>query len=347
MPQNKPTNHRIVLTSRPLGAPTTANFRLESQPVPEPRHGQVLLRTIWLSLDPYMRGRMSDAPSYVPPVPLNEVMCAGTIAIVEHSNHQDYAAGDWVVSQNGWQDFSLSDGNDLFKLSGPVLQHPSWALGMLGMTGFTAYMGLLDIGNPQPGETVVVAAATGAVGSIVGQIAKLKGCHVVGIAGGAEKCRYAKEVLGFDHCLDHRTPGLADALKRYCCDGIDVYFENVGGKVFHAVLPLMNSKGRIPVCGLIADYNRSETPAGPDHLPQFQSTILRKRLRVEGFIITQDYGHRFGEFFSQMSQWVEENRFVFREDIIDGLTNAPQTFIGMLEGKNFGKVLIRVADDKP
>ncbi|MCU5774241.1 NADP-dependent oxidoreductase [Erwiniaceae bacterium BAC15a-03b] len=347
MSQQKDTNRRVVLASRPHGAPVEANFRTEHQHIPQPAEGEVLLRTIWLSLDPYMRGRMSDAPSYVPPIGINEVMGAGTVAIVEQSNHSDYAPGDWVVSQNGWQDYALSRGNGLFKLTGPVLKHPSWALGMLGMTGFTACMGLLDIGQPQAGETVVVAAATGAVGSIVGQIAKLKGCHVVGIAGGAEKCRYAEEVLGFDACLDHQNDDLAEKLKRYCPDGIDVYFENVGGKVFNAVLPLMNSKGRIPLCGLVADYNATEAAPGPDRLPQFQDTILRKRLRVQGFIVTQDYGHRFEEFFRQMSQWVAEDRFVFREDVIDGLDNAPETFIGMLEGRNFGKVLVRVAADKP
>ncbi|WP_168409535.1 NADP-dependent oxidoreductase [Erwinia amylovora] len=347
MPQDKQTNRRLLLASRPHGAPTTANFRLESQPVPVPGAGQVLLRTVWLSLDPYMRGRMSDAPSYVPPVALNEVMCGGTVAVVERSEHSDYRVGDWVVSGSGWQDFALSDGRDLIKLSGPVLEHPSWALGMLGMPGFTAYMGLLDIGNPQPGETVVVAAATGAVGSLVGQIARLKGCHVVGIAGGAEKCRYAEHVLGFERCLDHRDDNLAEQLSRHCADGIDVYFESVGGKVFNSVLPLMNTKGRIPVCGLIADYNSTGIADGPDRLPLLQSAILRKRLRIEGFIINQDYGKRFDEFFQQMSRWVAEDRLVFREDIIDGLDNAPEAFFGMLEGKNFGKVVVRVAQDKP
>lgn len=347
MSQLNDTNRRIVLASRPHGAPTEDNFRIEHQHVPQPAEGEVLLRTVWLSLDPYMRGRMSDAPSYVPPVALNDVMGAGTVAIVEQSKHADYAEGDWVVSQSGWQDFALSDGSGLFKLSGPVLKHPSWALGMLGMTGFTAYMGLLDIGQPQAGETVVVAAATGAVGSIVGQIAKLKGCHVVGIAGGSEKCRYAEEVLGFDHCVDHHHDSMGEKLKGYCPDGIDVYFENVGGKVFDAVLPLMNSKGRIPMCGLIADYNATGPSTGPDRLAAFQGAILRKRLRVQGFIITQDYPQRFEEFFRQMSQWVAEDRFVFREDVVDGLDNAPETFIGMLEGKNFGKVVVRVAKDTP
>ncbi|KQN56977.1 MULTISPECIES: NADP-dependent oxidoreductase [unclassified Erwinia] len=347
MPQDRQTNRRIVLASRPHGAPTAADFREEAQHLPTPGQGQLLLRTVWLSLDPYMRGRMSDAPSYVPPLAINETICGGTVSIVEQSQHADFKPGDWVLSYSGWQDFALSDGSGLVKLSGPVLQHPSWALGMLGMPGFTAYMGLLDIGNPQPGETVVVAAATGAVGSLVGQIAKIKGCHVVGIAGGAAKCRYAEDVLGFDRCLDHRDPNFAQQLSRHCSEGIDVYFESVGGAVFNAVLPLMNTRGRIPVCGLIADYNRTAPSAGPDQLPLLQSAILRKRLRVQGFIITQDYGHRFDEFFRQMSQWVAQGRLQFREDIVDGLDNAPEAFIGMLEGKNFGKVVIRVAGDKP
>ncbi|AUX92838.1 NADP-dependent oxidoreductase [Mixta gaviniae] len=347
MPQQKERNRRVILASRPHGAPTEANFRIDTQPVPTPGEGQLLLRTVYLSLDPYMRGRMSDAPSYVEPFAVDDVLGGGTVAIVEQSQHADYQPGDWVVSQSGWQDYALSDGKGLVKLQGPVLDHPSWGLSLLGMTGFTAYMGLLDIGNPQPGETVVVAAATGAVGSVVGQIAKLKGCKVVGIAGGAEKCRYATETLGFDHCVDHRQADLADQLKQRCPDGIDVYFENVGGNVFNAVLPLMNTKGRIPVCGLIADYNSTDLPEGRDHLPLLQSAILRKRLRVQGFIINQDYGDRFDEFFRQMSQWVAEDRLVFREHIVDDLENAPEAFTGMLEGKNFGKLVVRVAADQP
>ena len=347
MSQQKEHNRRVILASRPHGAPTAANFRLDTQPVPTPGDGEMLLRTVYLSLDPYMRGRMSDAPSYVAPFAVDEVLGGGTVARVEQSRHPDYAAGDWVVSQSGWQDYALSDGSGVLKLQGPVLEHPSWGLSLLGMTGFTAYMGLLDIGNPQPGETVVVAAATGAVGSVVGQIAKLKGCHVVGIAGGEEKCRYARETLGFDHCVDHRRDDLAEQLKQHCPDGIDVYFENVGGKVFNAVLPLMNSKGRIPLCGLIASYNSTDLPQGQDHLPLFQGAILRKRLRVQGFIINQDYGDRYEEFFQQMSQWIAEDRLVFREHIVDDLTQAPEAFIGMLEGKNFGKLVIRVAADQP
>lgn len=347
MPQQKEKNRQIILASRPLGAPTKENFRFAEQPVPEPGDGELLLRTIYLSLDPYMRGRMSDAASYVAPFKVDETLGGGTVAVVETSHHPDYAKGDWVVSFNGWQDYALSDGSELYKLEGPVLDHPSWAVGLLGMPGFTAYMGLLDIGNPQPGETVVVAAATGAVGSVVGQIAKLKGCRVVGIAGGAEKCRYAEQTLGFDSCIDHHQSDMAEQLKQHCPDGIDVYFESVGGKVFQAVLPLMNTKGRIPVCGLIADYNSSNLPAGPDHLPLFQGAILRKRLHVQGFIITQDYGDRFDEFFQQMSKWVADKHIVFKEHIVDDLEKAPDAFIGMLEGQNFGKLVVRVASDKP
>lgn len=347
MSQSTESNRRIVLASRPHGAPTEENFRQDRQAVPQPRDGELLLRTVWLSLDPYMRGRMSDAASYVAPYALGEPLGAGTVAVVKQSNHADYAEGDWVVSQNGWQDYAISDGSGLYKLNGPVLEHPSWAVGMLGMTGFTAYMGLLDIGKPQPGETVVVAAATGAVGSMVGQIAKIKGCRVIGIAGGEEKCRYATETLGFDICLDHRDKNLAATLKEHCPQGIDVYFESVGGKVFDAVLPLMNTQGRIPVCGLIADYNSTDLPDGPNHLPLLQSAILRKRLRVQGFIISQDYADRFDEFFQQMSRWVAEERLIFREDIVDGLENAVPAFIGLLAGKNFGKLVIRVADDQP
>ncbi|SFM87694.1 hypothetical protein SAMN05216516_10196 [Izhakiella capsodis] len=347
MAQLRDTHRRIVLASRPQGAPVETNFRLEVQHPPQPAEGEILLRTVWLSLDPYMRGRMSDAPSYVPPIAIDAVMGASTIARVEKSRHAGFKEGEWVVSQNGWQDFALSDGRSLQRLPDAACKHPSWALSLLGMTGFTAYMGLLDIGQPQAGETVVVAAATGAVGSVVGQIARLKGCHVIGIAGGAEKCHFAEQTLGFDRCLDHRDPALAEQLRRYCPDGIDVYFENVGGKVFDAVLPLMNPRGRIPLCGLIADYNAITPSTLPDRLPSLQGALLRKRLRVQGFIINQDYPHRFDEFIHQMAQWVTEKRIIMREDIYDGLDNAPKIFIDMLEGRNFGKVVVRVAPDQP
>ncbi|MBI6132023.1 zinc-binding dehydrogenase [Serratia marcescens] len=336
-------NRRFLLASRPHGEPTAANFRLDTVPVSQPGAGQLLLRTVYLSLDPYMRGRMSDAPSYAPPVEIGQVMVGGTVSRVEASHHPDFSVGDWVLGYDGWQDYALSDGNGLRNL-GPHLSHPSRLLGVLGMPGFTAYMGLLDIGQPQAGETLVVAAASGAVGSVVGQIGKLKGCRVVGVAGGAEKCRYVVEELGFDACIDHRAPDFADQLAAACPQGIDIYYENVGGAVFDAVLPLLNAKARIPVCGIIAHYNATGLPAGPDRLPLLEGLILRKRIRMQGFIIFDDYGSRFDEFLQQMSSWVEQGKIKFREDIVDGLEQAPQAFIGLLQGKNFGKLVIRVAE---
>jgi hypothetical protein len=344
MTQTTTQNRRLVLASRPQGAPVAENFRLEEQPVAEPADGQVLLRTVWLSLDPYMRGRMSDAPSYSPPVEIGAVMVGGTVSQVVKSRHPEYHEGEWVLSYSGWQEYDLSDGKGLVKL-GNDLEHPSWALGILGMPGFTAYMGLLDIGQPKEGETLVVAAATGPVGATVGQIGKIKGCRVVGVAGGAEKCRYAEDVLGFDRCLDHHADDFAEQLSRACPNGIDVYYENVGGKVFDAVLPLLNTSARVPVCGLVSGYNATGLPDGPDRLPLLMGTLLKKRIRMQGFIIAQDYGHRIGEFQEEMGRWLKEGKIHYREQITDGLENAPQALIGLLEGKNFGKVVIRVAKD--
>jgi NADPH-dependent curcumin reductase CurA len=344
MTQDTKRNRRIVLQQRPHGAPDDHTFRLLEEPVPQPQEGQVLLRTLFLSLDPYMRGRISDAPSYAAPVEIGDVMVGGTVSRVEASRHPDFPVGQLVLGYSGWQDYALSDGAGLNKLDGDVGKS-SRALGVLGMPGFTAYMGLLDIGQPKPGETVVVAAASGAVGSLVGQIARIKGARAVGIAGGADKCRYVVEELGFDACIDHRAPDFAQQLAAACPDGIDVYFENVGGAVFDAVLPLLNTKARIPVCGLIADYNATALPPGPDRLGLLARTILTKRIRMQGFIIFDDYGHRYGEFFAQMSTWLKEGKIKFREDIVDGLENAPQAFRGLLEGKNFGKLVVRVAQD--
>ncbi|AMO94603.1 zinc-binding dehydrogenase family protein [Collimonas fungivorans] len=343
MPQNKTVNRRILLASRPQGAPTPDNFKLDQGPVPKPAAGQLLLRTVYLSLDPYMRGRMSDAPSYAAHVEIGEVMVGGTVSRVEASEHADYKAGDLVLSYSGWQDYALSDGKGLTKLDAKLAK-PSYALGVLGMPGFTAYMGLLDIGQPQAGETVVVAAATGAVGSVVGQIAKIKGCRVIGIAGGADKCKYAVEELGFDACIDHRAADFPQQLATACDKGIDVYFENVGGAVFNAVLPLLNLHARVPVCGLIANYNAAGKPEGPDHLPGLMGKLLVRRIKMQGFIIF-DYYHRYPEFFKDMSGWLAAGKIKFREDIVDGLENAPQAFIGLLEGKNFGKLVIRAGDE--
>ena len=343
MSSTEPVNRRIVLAAHPRGLPTPADFRLEHAAVPEPGEGQVLLRTLWLSLDPYMRNLMGEiGPGYAPPVPLGAPMVGGTVNRVVASNHPRFRAGELVLGNAGWQDYALSDGADLMPIDG--IEPPSLALGGLGMPGFTAHVGLLDIGQPKPGETVVVAAASGAVGAVVGQIARLKGARVVGIAGGADKCEYVVEALGFDACLDRREADLAGRLAAACPDGIDVYFENVGGEVFEAVLPLLNVGARVPVCGIIAHYNQSEPPPGPDRLPQLQAAVLQKRIRMQGFIILDHYGERFEVFRREMGQWLKTGQVNLREDRVDGLENAPAAFIGMLEGRNFGKLVVQVAD---
>lgn len=334
------TNRRIVLASRPVGAPVDHNFRLESVDKPIPAQGEMLLRSVYLSLDPYMRGRMSDAKSYADPVAIDEVMVGGTVCQVEVSNHPDYEVGEWVLAFTGWQDYGISDGEGLIKM-GKAPTHPSYALGVMGMPGFTAYMGLLDIGQPKQGDTLVVAAATGAVGSMVGQIAKLKGCRVIGVAGGEEKCRYAKEQLGFDECIDHKADDFAEQLAKACDQGIDIYYENVGGKVFDAVMPLLNTGARIPLCGLISQYNATELPAGPDRMSMLMAQLLIKRIKMQGFIIFDDYAHRYGEFAAEMGQWLAEGKIHYREHLVEGLENAPQAFIGLLEGKNFGKLVVQ------
>ena len=333
-------NRRIVLASRPVGEPAAANFRLETTSIPVPAEGQVLLRALYLSLDPYMRGRMSDAKSYAAPVAIDSVMVGATVCRVEASRHTGFAEGELVTAYTGWQDYAVSDGTGLTKLGG--MAQPSLALGVLGMPGFTAYMGLLDIGQPKAGETVVVAAASGAVGSVVGQIAKLQGCRVVGIAGGAEKCRYVVEVLGFDACIDHRALDLPAQLAAACPAGIDVYFENVGGAVFDAVLPLLNTGARVPLCGLISQYNAVELPDGKDRLPYLMGQLLVRRIKMQGFIIFDDYGHRYPEFFEAMSAWLADGKIKFREDIVTGLEAAPEAFIGLLKGKNFGKLVVQL-----
>ena len=336
-------NRQILLASRPKGEPRPENFRMVETAIPEPGEGQMLLRTIYLSLDPYMRGRMSDAPSYAPPTEVGGVMEGQAVCEVVKSNAPNFASGDLVMAGAGWQEYSIFDGRSLRKID-PKLAPPSYALGVLGMPGLTAYGGLLNIGAPQAGETLVVAAASGAVGSVVGQIGKIKGCRVVGIAGGEAKCRYVKEELGFDECLDHRRPTLAEDLRAACPKGVDIYFENVGGAVFDAVLPLFNNFARIPVCGIIAHYNATELPAGPDRTPLLLRHILVKRLTFRGFIVV-DYFSQFGDFLRDVGGWLREGRIKYREDVTDGLENAPRELIGLLKGENFGKKIIRVSAD--
>ncbi|CAH6800998.1 NADPH-dependent curcumin/dihydrocurcumin reductase [Vibrio chagasii] len=338
-------NRRIVLASRPVGAPTQDNFRLETVAAPKINDGEMLLRSVYLSLDPYMRGRMSDAKSYADPVAIDEVMVGATVCQVEASNNSNYEVGEWVLAYTGWQDYGVSNGEGLIKL-GKAPTHPSYALGIMGMPGFTAYMGLLDIGQPKEGDTLVVAAATGPVGATVGQIGKLKGCRVIGVAGGQEKCQYAKEVLGFDECIDHKADDFAEQLAKACDNGIDVYFENVGGKVFDAVMPLLNTGARIPVCGLISQYNATSLPEGPDRMSSLMGTLLVKRIKMQGFIIFDDYAHRYNEFATQMTEWLSQGKMHYREHLIEGLDEAPQAFMGLLEGQNFGKLVIKTNEPK-
>jgi NADPH-dependent curcumin reductase len=339
MPQGK----RIALASRPIGEPKPSDFRVEEYTVPAPGEGEVLLRTIWLSLDPYMRGRMSDAASYAAPVQIGEVMEGGTVSEVIASNNAAFKKGDIVLSRAGWQTHALSDGRGLSKID-PQLAPISTAVGVLGMPGMTAYTGLLEIGKPQPGETVVVAAGSGAVGSAVGQIAKIMGARAIGIAGGKEKCDYVKNELGFDNCLDHRDPDLGARLKDVCPNGIDVYFENVGGAVFDAVFPLLNNFARVPVCGLIAHYNDAEAKP-PKWAPRLMFAILTKRLTFRGFIVS-DFAARHADFLREMSQWVREGKVKYKEFVTEGLDRAPGAFIGLLKGANFGKQLVRVGPDR-
>lgn len=344
MPQDTSTNRRIVLAARPQGRPAAQDFRLDHAPIPAPAEGEVLLRTLYLSLDPYMRNLMDEAGTeYAPGLELGQPMMGGTVSRVVDSRHPGFRPGELVLASAGWQDYAVAAGDTLTALG--ELAQPSLALGGLGMTGFTAYVGLLDIGQPQPGETVVVAAATGAVGAVVGQIARLKGARVVGIAGGADKCRYAVEELGFDACLDHRAPDLAGRLAAACPDGIDVYFENVGGAVLDAVLPRLNHHARVPVCGLIAHYNDDAAPAGPDRRPRLLASVLQKRIRMQGFVILDHYAERFAAFRADMQAWLDAGRITLREDRVEGLEHAPAAFIGLLEGRNFGKLVVRVAPD--
>ena len=335
-------NRQIIFASRPEGEPKPENFQLREAPMPEAGAGQVLLKTKYLSLDPYMRGRMADGPSYAQGFSLGDPLGGGTVSEVVASNNPNFSVGDFVSAFGGWQEYSISGGNELQKLD-PKAAPISTAVGVLGMPGLTAYTGLQNIGQPKEGETLVVAAAAGPVGATVGQIGKIKGCRVVGIAGGEKKTRYLVEELGFDAAVDHRSPNLKADLKAACPNGIDIYFENVGGEVWDAVLPLFNPFARIPVCGLIANYNMTSLPEGPDRTAALMRNVLVKRLRIQGFIVS-DFAKQAPEFQRDMSAWIREGKVKYKEDIVDGLENAPQAFIGLLKGANFGKLVIKVSD---
>ena len=332
---------QIVLAARPQGRPKLSDFRLEETVIPTPGAGQVLLRVQYLSLDPYMRGRMDDRKSYATPVPLGGVMQGESVAKVIVSKHPGYSEGDIVLAQTGWRTHALSDRADLRKLD-PAVAPVTTGLGVLGMPGFTAYGGLRVIGKPKPGETVVVAAASGPVGSLVGQLAKIAGARAVGIAGGTEKCAYVKDELRFDAAIDHRDSDFAAKLAAACPDGSDVYFVNVGGAIWQAVLPLLNKFARVPVSGLIAQYNGVGKGDGTDRLPATMRQILSKSLTVRGFINNEFAAGHYPTFLREVGAGIADGRIRYREDFVDGLENAPEAFIGMLEGRNFGKLIVRV-----
>jgi len=364
-------NQQIILARRPAGAPVADDFKLVTTPVPELQEGEVLLRTEYFTLDPYMRGRMSESKSYVPPFELNAVLEGQGVCIVEESKSPDLNVGERVLAQTGWEKYAIGKGkglesNDPFNpetlIKIPNGVKPSYFLGALGMTGFTAYHGLMAIGQPKAGETVVVSAATGAVGSIVGQLAKLKGCRVVGIAGSAKKCQYAIQELGFDACVDHNSKTFVGDLKLACPDGIDIYYESVGGPVFWAVHPLLNNFARVPICGVISWYNDLMTLLQPgfnfrllwakaiaffrvffriDKSSLILANFISKRLIFQGFIISDHYDH-YSEFVKEVLPLIESGKIKVKEDIVQGIENAPEAFIGLLKGKNFGKLLIEV-----
>ncbi len=336
-------NKRIILAQRPEGMPDENHLKLESAPMPQPADGEVLLRTIYLSLDPYMRSRMSAAKSYAQSVEIGQVMEGGTVCEVMESKHPDWKPGDLVLAHVGWQAYAAVNPKGLRRLD-PNDAPISTAVGILGMPGFTAFVGMVEHGRPKEGETIVVSAASGAVGQMVGQLSKHWGLRVVGVAGAQEKCDFVVNELGFDACVSHHSDTLQDDLAAACPDGVDIYWENVGGKVLEAVIPLFNEFSRMPVCGVISQYNATGAPQGVDHLPGFMRAILTKRLSVRGFI-QFDHANRFKEFMTDIAPLVKSGKIKYREDIAQGLENAVSAFQGLLTGKNFGKQLVQVGED--
>jgi NADPH-dependent curcumin reductase CurA len=328
-------NKRVVLASRPAGWVTEKNFRIETVPVAKPKDGEVLVKIQWLSLDPYMRGRMNDTKSYAAKQEIDAVMVGGTAGEVVESKNPKFKVGDKVSGMFGWQQYGLSDGTGLNKIDASRAPMSAF-LGVLGMPGVTAWVGLLDLCQPKAGETVVVSAASGAVGSVVGQIAKLKGCRAVGIAGGKAKCDYVVKELGFDACVDYKAGRLNEDLRAAAPKGIDCYFENVGGEILDAVLKQMNAFSRIAVCGLISQYNATEAYG----VKAFQS-ILTNRIKVQGFIVS-DRMELWAKALPELIGWVASGKIKYRETVANGLENAPKAFIGLLKGENFGKQLVKL-----
>lgn len=333
-------NEEIRLASRPVGMPTSENFAFVDIDLPVLSDGQVLLQTQYISVDPYMRGRMNDVRSYVPPFELDKAMQGDVIARVVESRHSQYEAGDIVASYLPWRRYTVSDGHGLRKLDaaqGPVTA----ALSVLGITGLTAYFGLFDIGRPKPGETVVVSGAAGAVGSVVGQMAKLCGCRVIGIAGSDEKTAYLTDELGFNAAVNYRTQNVGTALKELCPEGVDVYFDNVGGEVTDAVLMRINDGARIAMCGQIAMYNATKAEMGPRLLSQ----LVVHRALIKGFIVS-DYAPRFGEAIKRLAGWVTSGEIKYRETVVQGFERVPEAFLGLFRGDNIGKQLVKVVQSE-
>jgi len=334
-------SRQIIFAKRPQGMPTQENFQLADTKLPAIQSGQLLLKTLYLSVDPYMRGRMNDVKSYIPPFQVGEVLSGGVVAQVIASNHDKFRPGDYVVGTLPWQDYAISDGTGLHIVD-PSFAPVSTALGVLGMPGLTAYFGLMDIGQPQAGETVVVSGAAGAVGMIVGQIAKIKGCRVVGIAGSEEKNSYLRDELGFDTALNYKTePNLRKALRDVCPNGVDVYFDNVGGDITDAVMMNLRSKARIALCGQISLYNLEKADVGPRILSQ----LLINSALMKGFIVS-DYADRTREGITQLASWLSEGKLKYREHIVAGLENTPDAFLGLFRGENLGKQLVQVAQSE-
>ena len=331
-------NLRVLLKSRPVGFPTEEDFQIVESSIPEPEEGEILVKVEWLSLDPYMRGRMNDAKSYASPVEIGEVMVGGAAGTVVNSRSPAFSVGDIVEGRLGWQSYALSDGSGVRKVDeslGPL----QTSIGILGMPGLTAYFGFLDVCEPNPGETVVVSAASGAVGQIVGQIAKIMGCKVIGTAGSDSKVQYIVDELGFDSGINYKTQNVGETLDEECPEGIDVYFDNVGGLVTDAVMDRLNVRARIAVCGQISQYNLKE----PDLAPRNFGILTRSQAKMEGFLVFA-YENRYDEGLNMMAKWIKEGKLRYREDVVEGLKNAPRTFIGMLNGENFGKTLIKVSN---
>jgi len=332
-------NRQILLAARPQGFPKDSDFKLVQTPVPQPGPGQYVARTLWVSVDPYQRGRMNDAKSYAPPVPLNGVMEGGTVSRVVASNNPKFKVGDIVEGRLGWQDYGVTDGKGT-RVIDPGLAPISTALSVLGMPGLTAYFGLLDIAFPKAGETVVISGAAGAVGSLVGQIAKIVGCRAIGIAGEDDKCDWVVKELGFDACFNYKTTqNYVEKLRELCPKGVDVYFDNVGGPITDAVFNVMNPRSRMSVCGQISQYNNEKPEMGPRTL--FHT--VSKQMRIEGFLVFQ-FADRYKEGLTKMAEWLRAGKLKYRESVVNGLENTPRAFMGMLKGENTGKQLVKVAD---